>query len=259
MRLAFACACLALAGCDRLLHVEAVTTAPRPDAGGDAHACTLSLDDTMDEDCDGIADTQDPCPADIEQTDIDGDGVGDVCDPDPAASDRVVMFDGFAAPSGAWQVSSGTWDVAAGMLGNANTDGVIVRAVTTSHPLLEAQIYVNSFGTSPYVTAGMSDASSTIYECRVYPESGGIKIQAAVLPLGGTAMLGPMQEVLGAGRVRVQVVEASPGMLTCRAQYSETSSGSSALAISGAITATNVALAASSTDVLFDSVTVTGL
>lgn len=249
---------LSLAGCDWLFGLHEV--APRPDSYvPDVTACTPSRDDTMDEDCDGISDAVDPCPADIEQTDIDGDQVGDVCDPDNAAVDRIVLFDGFPGPPVAWQVSTGTWSVDSGMLGNAGTDGTIAHPVSTSHFLLETHVFVTSFGASPLVTIGATDASGDGYQCRIYPEAGGVKIQAAVVPMGGTATLGPLTEVLGSGHVRVQVIDESTNTLACRAQYSTTSSGASPVAKSTAVTATNIALATSSADVLFDSVTVTGL
>jgi hypothetical protein len=69
----------------------------------------------VDEDGDAIGDVCDPCPPFANNEDADGDGVGDACDPNPAvAGDKIVAFEGFRdALSGSWTVM-GTFTMADG-------------------------------------------------------------------------------------------------------------------------------------------------
>jgi len=95
--------------------VEVCELAGEPDADSDEDGVPDVEDncpevpnpEQADEDGDGAGDVCDPCPPFEGVDDADGDGVGDACDPNPTvAGDRLIAFEGFAAPLGeTWTVS----------------------------------------------------------------------------------------------------------------------------------------------------------
>lgn len=67
------------------------------------------------EDGDGVGDVCDVCPPFVDNTDGDGDGVGDACDPNPTtAGDTLVAFYGFGAALPAGWTTSGTFMASGG-------------------------------------------------------------------------------------------------------------------------------------------------
>jgi hypothetical protein len=238
-RLAIACACLAGSGCDKLLGLHDVPS-------GDAGQCVYSVDDTGDEDCDGLADGSDPCPADAiapYDADSDSDGIGDACDPSNVRN-HVALFDAFASPSAGW--TGAAWTFAGGALVDDSGDGRISHSIVASVPLL-AETYVElgtASAANPYVDLEIVPGTGSTIGCRVAMSGTGAMI--LVLPAGtSTASLS------GTGRLRIVAILNAQG-LTCEASFPD-QAPASATGAGVMLTAKAVQLAIGGTTASFDS------
>ena len=222
-------------------------------------ASCAGLDNTMDEDCDGIADAMDPCPAEADNTDSDHDMVGDACDPS-SIPDQILMFDGFPGTTinSAWSTPNGQWGVHDGVLDNHDTDATIVRAVPMTRMLVETYVDVIDAHTSPTIDLDVDDQTGTAYRCIVVPQAGGGVLAQIFAP--GASMTSPA--LVGTGRVRIVLVEDDANsQVECRVSYADAGQVMvfAALAPGTPILGAKVRLATSAVHATFGSVTIAGI
>ncbi len=237
--LAFACS---LCGCNVVLGLSTY----------DNGSCVISLDDTLDEDCDGAPDTMDPCPADASAqplADSDHDGVGDACDPS-GATDSIALFDPFTAESPQWASTSGTWSFDEGALANAAHDGDIARAVTAMPATIE--VYVEAptpIDANANIDIYGLDTAGKRFGCLLVVASPGSAMLVMDDPLHNQASL--------SGRGRVRIVAGTNGTAyECRAHYDGEADVSVTGSPAAALPLATVHIATSGMTARFDSVMV---
>lgn len=176
--------------------------------------------DVMDEDCDGIANAIDPCPADaagVGDLDTDHDGIGDACDPTPAV-DKMLLFDGFGAMSPAWTPDSGDWQFGDGALRNDAYDGAIHALVNLNRP--GAELVVDELDRDPAVANPIVTLDAQI---NIFVGTAELDC-AVVVPATGPATLvfGTMSMPLaGSGRLWIAMNQLVDGTARCRAHFED--------------------------------------
>jgi hypothetical protein len=177
--------------------------------------------DPDDEDCDGIPNDRDPCPADprvIDNTDTDRDGVGDGCDPSGATAEQRLVFDGFVDDRSHWVQMTGAWEFA---------DSVL----TTSDANAEIRLTLPAQALRPYGELHLddlvpfSDASFVAF----YGEQSGLQATCKIVihtsdPIHVLRLeIVQMKEapIPGSGPLRLEFYALTDGTLHCRARHND--------------------------------------
>ncbi len=191
-----------LAGCDRVFGIHDVCPAG-------------------DDDCDGIADAKDPCPADYgDRADDDGDGVGNVCDPNPQdPGDSILLFDPFAGHE-PWTITGGSWTFTESAFIQASFDEAHAQnpAPPNIQPTLEVVVYPTYGGENASVGAYVQNMSNVPLECRVVHHATGDMLE---MLLGPTAVIMTAGPLTGEGRLRIYGGQTPAGSIRCRARYGD--------------------------------------
>ena len=191
-------------GCDAIFGLHPAVL--RSDSAIDTARDTLVTG--HDEDGDGVIDTADNCPADVNvaQADGDGDGVGDACDPDAQVQNAIIGFDPFITLGSPWSMVSGTW-VIGGDSVETTSGGVLAwTQASLSVSTIEAHVQgpvSGSVGIGLYASPQLQDGLSCsiamvngMYVLKAASSTASVEVSVAGLGSDATLRLGSSGQCL---------------------------------------------------------------
>ena len=248
MKLALASLLLACAGCDALFGLDSVRS-------HDARSSDASPCATGDEDCDGLPNAQDLCPADADTSaDSDGDGVGDACDADPSGAEgnHIAFFDGFDDNTGGWAIKSGPWQLGNGVfrqptIADARVEKMVNSRFVSVEVIVEELATVGNGYVAGFGLAGLSDI-----HCRVIRREGD---GAESLQIAGLLVAAKEVVLTGTGTLRIYGGQRQDGTFYCRARHGANFDAEVTSGNAGPVTIEAIGIETSSASATISSVT----
>ena len=235
---------LACAGCDKLFGVTHV------DLEADSGGCLSG-----DEDCDGLTNSTDNCPADFGTAlDDDADGVGNACDPDTGGNEGnvIAFFDGFDDASGNWSIKSGPWQLGTGVFSQPQiADTVVEKQVSAKYPWLEVVVPELMTSDNGSITIyGVAQGSDV--RCRVTRRS---TDGAEFLEISGLLVPAKEVQLTGTGTLRITGGQRQDNKFYCRARYGTNFDAEVTNGVAGPVTIDTIGISTSSASTTISSAT----
>jgi hypothetical protein len=240
-------ALLVCTGCDKLF---GVTYVELERDGGDM-SCLAG-----DEDCDGVKNDSDACPADADpaMADEDSDGVGNACDPDTGGNEGnvIAFFDGFDDASGNWSIKSGPWQLGNGTFIQPQiADTVVEKQVNAKFPWLEVVIpELTTSGNGAITIYGVAQGSDV--RCKVTRRS---TDGAEFLEISGLLVPAKEVQLTGTGTLRITGGQRQDGKFYCRARHGRNFDAEVTNGLAGPVTIDTIGISTSAASVMISSVT----